>query len=176
MIKLIFISLWVLLVSSVSAASLTFKLNGKTVETISLEMIKSQQLQIKQTKVFEKKLKVYNVFRGYNKTYIGYDLYEILNAIYGNDWKEKKKITFNSIDGYHQMSLIHSLLRSTDDKKNVIAYKEADRDGFTPFIKEGKMIDPGPLYLVWSNFTDKDIASHADTIKWPYQLAEINID
>ena len=43
-------------------------------------------------------------------------------------------------------------------------------------IKRGdKEIDPGPFYLVWSNFKETDHAAYSDVLKWPYQLVEINV-
>ena len=67
------------------------------------------------------------------------------------------------------------MIKASAGKTGLISYKEKDKSGFT-FVKKGeKEIDPGPFYLVWSNFNDKDKATYGDALKWPYQLKEINI-
>ena len=67
------------------------------------------------------------------------------------------------------------MIKASAGKTGLISYKEKDKPGFT-FVKKGeKEIDPGPFYLVWSNFNDKDKATYGDALKWPYQLKEINI-
>ena len=57
----------------------------------------------------------------------------------------------------------------------LISYKEKGSSGFTKFLRKEKQVDPGPIYLVWSNFSEKDKASHGDALKWPYQLKVIDV-
>lgn len=160
----------------VFSQDLSFKREGKLLETVSLSAIRTGNLNFKNGSIHASNAKIFNVFRGYEKTYGGYNLFQVLDLVYGKDWKLKNKIIFNSIDGYHQISLIKKLLSATQNKTGLIAFTENDRIGFTEIIKDGKKVDPAPLYLVWTNFSNADKASHADTIKWPYQLIEINIE
>lgn len=61
------------------------------------------------------------------------------------------------------------------DKVGYISYTETGKNGFSKFYRKDKVVDPGPLYLVWSNFTEKDKATHGDILKWPYQLKTIEL-
>lgn len=157
------------------AVDLNFKIKGVPLEVVSLNKIKSGKLKFKRGIINATEVKVYNVFRGYEKTYEGYDFYELLNLVYGKDWQQKEKLTFTSTDGYHQIVLIAPMIKATQNKVGYIAFTEKGKNGFTLVEKEGKKIDPGPLYLVWTNFSANDKASHGDIIKWPYQLSDIDI-
>jgi hypothetical protein len=158
------------------AATLTFKYKGQVVTSFTLEQFKSGELSGKWGKVKSQKKKIYNVFRGYERIYEGYDFYELLNAVYSEKWAMDKKVTFIAIDGYNQFTFIGEMLKAAEGKKGFLAFREDGLSGFTLVEKQGKKIDPGPWYLVWSHFKEIDKASHADTLKWPYQLTTVNID
>ena len=57
----------------------------------------------------------------------------------------------------------------------ILSFKEEDSDGFTSFKRGELDVDPGPYYLVWTKFSNKDKAEYGDILKWPYQLTEINL-
>jgi hypothetical protein len=78
--------------------------------------------------------------------------------------------------GYTQVIGTKKLLKAAAGRVGLLAYKEKNKEGFTTFTKKKQEIDPGPLYLVWSNFTAKDKFSHGDELKWPYQLKTIALD
>ena len=156
--------------------NLVLKEKGLVRNSVSLSSIFSSKLVFEGQEIKAVKIKLYNVFRGQEKAYEAYNFYQLLDAIYGKSWRLKEKISFTSIDGYHQVSLISPMLKASETKIGYLAFREGNLKGFEPFQKSGKKIDPAPLYLVWSNFTDKDKASHGDIIKWPYQLIEINIE
>ena len=94
---------------------------------------------------------------------------------YGKKWRKSKRVSFKALDGYTQVIATSKMLKAAKGKKGLIAYKEKDREGFTPVKRKEKTVDPGPLYLVWSNFTEKEKASHGDALKWPYQLKSIEV-
>jgi hypothetical protein len=173
--KILFISLMILS-CSVIADDIIFKLQGKSIVHFSLNAVQSGNLIIGKSQITATPKKIYNIFRAEEKSYTGYNFFQLLNLVYGKDWIKNKKIIFNSKDGYHQISLIDKLISATENKVGILAYSDTKKSEFESFSKDGKIIDPGPLYLVWSNFTSSDKASHADTIKWPYQLVEINIE
>lgn len=174
--KTILVLCFIFLGIRANAEDLLFKLKGEPLLTISIVKIRSGILKFKLNELHAKSITLYNVFRGYERTYMGYDFFQFLNYVYDNEWQQKQKLIFTSTDGYHQIVLIAQMLKAAKDKVGYIAYQEKGLNGFTPILKEGKKIDPGPLYLVWSNFSPKDKASHGDLIKWPYQLCEINIE
>ncbi|MDD4973820.1 MAG: hypothetical protein PHY93_05685 [Bacteriovorax sp.] len=155
---------------------LVFKLKGRPLEIVSLIKIKSGKLKFKSGDINATTVKLFNVFRGYERTYDGYAFYELLNLVYGKAWQQKEKLICTSSDSYHHIAVITPMIKSAKNNMGYIAFGEKGITGFTPIIKSGKKIDPGPLYLVWTNFTAKDRASHGDIIKWPYQLSEIDIE
>ncbi len=67
------------------------------------------------------------------------------------------------------------MLSYAKGKSGFIAYTETGKNGFSKFNLKEKTIDPGPFYLVWSNFSNDDKASHGDHLKWPYQLETVNL-
>jgi len=154
------------------AATLAFKLKGQPSAAFSETQIKSREL--KGLKAID--ITLYNVFRGYERTYEGYDFFVLLDNVYGKDWRKQKKISFIAADGYNQFAFIPAMLNAAKNKAPYLVFSEKGKNGFTLIEKQGKLIDPGPLYLVWSNFSEADKASHADTLKWPYQLATISVD
>ena len=165
-----------LFINNAFSQSLVFKQKGVVLEELSFSQIKSGKLMIRKVEIKSSTIKIFNVFRNKKTSYEAYSFYELLNDVYGTDWQKKEKISFTSTDGYHQAALIAPMLNATKNKKGYLAFKEVGFSEFEKFQKKEKLIDPGPLYLVWTNFSDSDKASHGDIIKWPYQLIEINIE
>jgi hypothetical protein len=161
---------------NVEANQLLFKLKNKDVASIPLDKIKTGPLTYNRTVLPSSVVKTFNVFRGYEREYQGYDLFTLLDAIYGTSWRSQKRITFTAADGNSQISLIADMLKAAKGMKGHLAYAENGKTSFTFVEKDGHKIDPAPLCLVWSNFSAKDKASPADPLKWPYQLAVITID
>jgi hypothetical protein len=176
LLKFILLIFLAIFTTQVLGADLIFKFKGRPVESVSLNKIKSGKLKFKSGDIHAASVKIFNVFRGYERTYEGYEFFELLNIVYGTSWQQKEKIIFTSSDGYHQIALIAPMLKSAKNKMGYIAFGEKGQSAFTPIIKNGKKIDPGPLYLVWTNFSVEDKASHGDIIKWPYQLSDIDIE
>jgi hypothetical protein len=154
--------------AQVYADSIAFKKNTLDVNKITLEQFKNDTKNLKE-------LEVKNVWRQDIKTYVGIGLYEILDRVYGTNWRDAKMISFKAQDGYTQTTKISLMLQMSEGKLGLIAISEKDKSGFTSFMKNKASINPGPFYLVWSNFSDLEKASHGDALKWPYQLKEINI-
>jgi len=160
-----------LLPGSAFAGTLDFKRNGKVVKSFSVEEVRQGKLG--KTKVVEAEL--FNAWRGYSRVYVGYDFFKVLDAVYGKKWRKSTMIKFVATDGYLSHSNTKPMLKAAAGKTGLISYKEKDKEGFTVFKKGDKEIDPGPLYLVWSNFSESDRAAYADILKWPYQLKEIDV-
>ncbi len=148
---------------AVCAQTLEFRLDGKTLRKAELPHLKQK----------EEARDVYNVFRGYKRTYLGRDFSALMGEVYGADWVKKKKVQFLALDGYGQISLVPGIVSSKH--KGFLAWGEKGQQGFTPVIKGDKSIDPGPFYLVWDGYAETDKGSHGDNLKWPYQLGVINL-
>ena len=151
--------------------TLDFKLNGKIIKSFPNDKI----IKGKLNNISSTELTLYNAWRGYTRTYIGYDFFKILDSIYGNNWKNSKTIKFLAIDGYVSLSNTQAMIKASSGKTGFISYKEKNKNGFTFVTKGNKEINPGPFYLVWTNFNDSDKATYGDILKWPYQLKEIDI-
>lgn len=161
---------------NLKSAELVFKKEGEATFTVSLDQLRSKKIEAPHGTLRASDVKIFNVFRGYERVYEGYDLFDLLDAVYGKDWRKAKRISFSALDGYSQVASISKMLAAAKSKNGLLAFSEKGKNGFTPFEKENKKIDLGPLYLVWTNFTEEDKASHADILKWPYQLTLINIE
>lgn len=157
------------------ANTLDFYLNGKKVESISLSTLKKGSLSKKQSVVGSLDQTLYNIWRKVHRTYRGYELFELLDHIYGQNWKKNKKIIFKALDGYQQESTIKDLIVAAKGKVGMVSYTETGKSGFTPFFRKSKKVDPGPVYLVWAGFTPRDVGQHHKTLKWPYQLKSIEL-
>lgn len=151
---------------------LVFKKDGKILKEIFLKELKSG----KTLSNSKQDLNIFNTWRGYKKSYTGYSLYNLLDSIYTKRWRDSKRISFFAKDGYKQIVATKEMLKQSQGKTGILAYKETMNIGFTKFKRKGKLIDPGPLYLVWSNFSEKEKATHGDGLKWPYQLKTIDIE
>ncbi len=167
--------LLLILVSNAFANDLIFKQDGKIIKKISLADLKTGKIEFNKKSVSAVDKNVFNAWRGYEKTYRGYSLYDLLDLVYGADWNKNKKLIFTALDEYKQISRIHRMLESAKGKMGLIAYTEVGQDGFTKFNRGEKSIDPGPIYLVWTNFKESDKATHGDHLKWPYQLSTIEL-
>jgi hypothetical protein len=166
--KKILILLLALVSISVSANSITFRKNNVKHIVKTIKEIKSDKENLK-------KLEIHNVWRKYKKNYVGVYLYTLLDEVYGKSWRKSKKISFKALDGYTQTTKVSLMIKMSKNKKGLIAISEDSKSGFTTFEKNGKQVELGPFYLVWSNFSEEDKASHTDALKWPYQLKEINL-
>lgn len=145
------------------SASLIIKKNGKLLKIVELSDYKKIELP------------VYNAWRKYQKTYVGYDFYNLLDSVYGTKWRTKNTIIFSAIDGYNIGGSISDMLKASQGKKGLLAIKEKGGTGFTPLKKGDKMINFAPIYLVWSGFRKTETASHSDALKWPFQMVSVDI-
>jgi hypothetical protein len=78
------------------SSDLVFKKDNKVLKEFSLNTIKMGKIG----KVNSTELDLYNIARGYQKKYLGYNLFDLLGHIYGPKWKESKRITF-AAQGIH---------------------------------------------------------------------------
>ena len=170
-------SLILLLTLSFSVhAQLTFKIDSKKHKVFSSKKLRSGTLRIGNEEVSSVHKNIFNTWRQYERTYVGYPLFELLDAVYGKEkWRKAKQIVFVANDGYRQVASIEELIDESDDHWGYLAYKEVEKKGFTKVFRKGKWVDPAPYYLVWSGFKPGEQAKHNDIFKWPYQLKTINI-
>lgn len=153
------------------ASSLTFKENGKVLNTTTIESIKQGSLAgVKKTEVT-----FYNPWRKNGFTYNGYDLFSVLTSVYGEKWKSASVIKLIAQDGYASISNIKAMIKAAEGKSGILAYSEKNQKGFSLVKRGERKIDPGPLYLIWTGFKKGNKVTYGDALKWPYQLKEIEI-
>jgi hypothetical protein len=170
--KLIMLLVMLLPVRAFSASqTLEFKRNGKLMRSFSLAELQNGKLD----KIKAIEVDLYNAWMEDRRVYVGYDFFKVLDAIYGKNWRKSAMLAFVASDGYISHSDIGPMLKVAANKTGLIAYAEKNQNGFTLIQHGNKEIDPGPFYLVWSNFKESDRAAHSDVLKWPYQLVEINL-
>ena len=167
-----FLALALLLSFSAHATQLLFKLKNKDLQSVSIDSMKAGSI----SRLSSSDVTLYNPDRGHQLTYQGYDLFALLDFVYGKTWRTQKKITFITADGSSQNALISEMIKAAQGRKGHLAFAETGTKGFTFVEKNGHRIDPAPLYLVWNNFTSKTPVSSLPALKWPYQIAVISID
>ena len=177
--KSVILCLIVLLNLSVHAEDLVFKLNGKVIKSFAYKDLNTGEVSANRRFVGSVDKTIFNPLKGYERTYRGYDLFEMLDVVYGNSWREARMIKFHALDNYRQMTTIKKMVEEAGSKKRgYISYKETGKRGserFSTYLRNGKKVVLGPYYLIWSGFGRKDKISGRDHLKWPYQLKTIEI-
>lgn len=157
------------------ANALEFQQDNKKLDIINLSEIRSGAVKLKSKLLKSIELKVYNIVDYRDATYEGYKLFDLLDSIYTPRWRSQKKITFVANDGYRQTVKIKEMIKHSKSRLALLAYKEKGQNFFKKIKKGKRVIDPGPLYLVWSNMSKKEKKKLYKYLKWPYQLNVINI-
>ena len=166
----------VLISSHVDAKRLEFKRDDIVKIAFDSKTFASGRIDILGREIGSVDKTLFNAWRQYERTYRGYSFYELLDAIYGKDWRKAHKINFVSADGYRQTVTIKKMLRASKKKNGYIAFTETGKKGFSRFKRGGKIIDPESFYLVWSGFPKGGPrAKHTDPLKWPFQLRTIHL-
>ena len=173
--KNIVMMLLVLFSSHVHAKSLRFKWDRETKITFDSKTFASGRLDIHGGEIGSLDKTLFNAWRQYERTYRGYAFYELLDVIYGKEWRKAHKVTFVSADGYRQTVTIDEMLKASEKKYGYIAFTETGKTGFSKFRRGKRIIDPESFYLVWSGFARGHQAKHSDPLKWPFQLRTIRI-
>ena len=173
--KGLFLALLALLATEVFAENLVFKLNDKVRATFERDDFTSGRVLFNGSEIGSIDKTLFNAWRQYERTYRGYALYELLDAVYGKDWRKAEKIVFVALDGYRQVAKIEDMLNASRKRNGYVAFGETGKKGFSKFKRGSKTIDPGPFYLVWSGFVPGEQARHGDILKWPFQLKTVGI-
>lgn len=165
-----------LLCGSAQAIELVFKWHGLVVSAVSVGQAQSGAIHAKNGELKAREISLFNIFRQQQKTYEAYDFYALLDLIYGQRWRQAKRMSFLASDGYNQFVGIEALLKASGGKQGFLAYQEKGLAGFATIEKDRKRVDAGHFYLVWGGYAEGHKGSHADTLKWPYQLSSINVE
>ena len=114
---------------------------------------------------------VIRVFEPYEEQavqFIGVPLNSVLDAVYGEGWRNWDEVLLTCRDGY-QPSFPVSRLLAFDAW---LAIEREDAESFSILkLERGERVevDLSPFYLVWDNFDDPELRAQGD-YGWPYQL------
>jgi hypothetical protein len=127
-----------------------------------------------------KSLKVtrHPAYEGKAMDYTGFDLAEVLKLIPGNDKITAKdyNVVITCLDGFKPVISSKMFVK---DRMALLAYQETEGTQNEPITSDkkwskvslkGKMVNPGPFYLVWNS------AKGTYPMGWPFQIKEIKIE
>ncbi len=156
------IFLFPVLLYSAPSVPFTFSKNGKVYKQLSVAEMKKT--------VGEARLKTIEPHDKKEVVYIGFDFSKLLTAVYGDEWKKMKKITFKCSDGFNPLVDPKLFLKQT----SFLVYAKEGTADFT--LKKdndgGKIVDMSPYYLTW----DISNAPQLNNVNnRPYQLVSIDL-
>ncbi len=146
------------------ASPLSFQDKGKPVGTLERAELEK--------KAPSRELEVWEPHEKKTVKYKGYDMQQLLTAVYGESWKKQEEILFTCSDGYQPSLPIERFLR----QPALLAYERVGSSDFelTNTLQGDEKIKAGPYYLVWDNAKDpeKEIkGAHG----WPYQVEKVDL-
>jgi len=116
------------------------------------------------------------VFEPYERREVAFralPLRGVLDAVYGEAWREAGELLFTCRDGYQPTLPVDRILRH----RGWLAFERPDRDGFWIRKRESgrrQRIELAPFYLVWENVGDERLRAQGD-YGWPYQLVGMEL-
>lgn len=104
---------------------------------------------------------------GKEKTYRAFRLGEVLDLVYGDEWKneEYSDISFHAKDGYEAVSDISKM----KEGGGYLVFRDMEYENWEPI--GDKKADPSPFYIVWEGNNQKAENGYP----WPWQLDTINL-
>jgi len=139
--------------------SLKFLISGIIVKDVDLKELEGN-IEIH-------RLKFYDPMYKKEKKYRGFELRDVLQFGFGDEWKNSDytDIAFEALDGYVAVSSILKL----KEPGGYIVFSDLDFEDWEPIsIKEAT---PGPFYLVWTGMDQ----TTKNEYPWPWQLSSINL-
>lgn len=147
------------------AAELHFERRGEPVARRGLEALREA--------VAAGIVRVHEPYEGREVRFRALPFDRVLDAVYGDAWREEEEILFTCRDGYQPTVPVARVLAHDA----WLAFERADQERFTIRKRESgevKTIDLAPFYLVWENLEDEQVRQEAD-YGWPYQLVGIDL-
>ena len=66
--------------------------------------MKSGEVQTKLGKLKSREVKIFNIFKGQERIYIGYNFFILLDLVYRAKLRNNRKFSFIARDGYYQFA------------------------------------------------------------------------
>ncbi len=148
-----------------AVAALDFALRSEPVAHRNLEWLRGV--------LTAQQVEVLDPYEGRRVTFDAFRFDQVLDAVYGDGWREEEELLFRCRDGYEPSVPVKRVL----DHAGWLAFDRTDATEFTIRKRESgqhKSIDLAPFYLVWANLEDPELRADGD-YGWPYQLVGIDL-
>lgn len=118
-----------------------------------------------------KVLTVWDPNEGKKITYRGYPLTDVLNKVFGAEWKDSEHVLFVCADGF-KSSVPRSIVEA---QESLLAFERVG-SGFSlnNRYQAEKSVKLAPLYLVWNNLKNEELRKEGSA-SWPYQIVGIEV-
>lgn len=149
---------------SAGAETLTFKLRGAPLKTLSIEEMSGLVAPVE--------ISVFEPHEGRLRRYKGFPFSRLLNVVYPDGFFGVDEVLFTCKDGYQPSIPISTFGRY----QSYLVYTTADGEPFRVRnkLQGGERVDLGPFYLVWDNLSDQELKSQGAT-GWPYQVVALDL-
>lgn len=108
---------------------------------------------------------IYDPTENRNKTFRGVPTNELLDLVYGVDWRNREEMATVALDGYRSSLPIERYLKYD----SYVVYEDVKRPQFILVKSEdGKYVELGPFWLVWDNVTFPELKASV-SYGWPWQ-------
>ncbi|MBW2389449.1 MAG: hypothetical protein JRG89_13565 [Deltaproteobacteria bacterium] len=147
------------------APGLTFSLRGRLQSTRALDELEALASAIE--------IRVFEPYEARPATFRALPFNQILDAIYGEAWRQEEELLLTCRDGYQPSFPVRRLI----DYKAWLAFERSDAATFSILKLESgerRSVDLSPYYLVWENLEDLELRNQGD-YGWPYQLVGVDL-
>jgi hypothetical protein len=112
-----------------------------------------------------KDIEIYDPTENRNKTFRGVPTNELLDLVYGEDWRNREEMATVALDGYRSSLPIDRYLKYD----SYVAFEDVNRPQFILVkAEDGRYVELGPFWLVWDNITFPELKASV-SYGWPWQ-------
>ncbi|MEZ4451965.1 MAG: hypothetical protein R3B09_21055 [Nannocystaceae bacterium] len=151
--------------AAVAECAISFQRRGVEVERLSCAAMEA--------KVAAQPVRVRDPYEGRDVVFEGLPAEALLDAVYGPAWRGEGEVLFTCRDLYRPSVPVRRFL----EHRAFLALRRPERAAFTldkPQAGEIKAVGLAPVYVVWENLEDAEIAAQGD-YGWPYQVITIDL-
>ena len=120
-------------------------MHGLFAQEINFPNAKTYTLNELKEKFKTKEVGVFNYITNSVETFIAFDFKEVLNTLYGEQWKKNKYIRFKTLDKYEPIIEIYKFT----NREPYLAFQKKYSQGFNMAFSKSKIVDLAPYFLIW---------------------------
>ena len=118
-----------------------------------------------------KDVDIYDPTENRDKTFRGVLTNDLLDLVYGKDWRNREEMATVALDGYRSSLPIERYLKYD----SYVVYEDTKRPQFILVKSEdGKYVELGPFFLVWDNITFPELKASV-SYGWPWQQERFHL-